>query len=155
MSSFIYLGCAIEVPCDLATICPTTTAEFICTVHTNFALTWIIPATDSNDQLTIQSSVASLNQRNETMGIYNALALEGNVTYVTSKLTFAVPLELNNDNKEIICAQGSGSNQNDYMICPFIIQGADHDRIIPSLLYLMPYLVCRIISLLFYLIPCR
>ena len=54
------------------------------------------------------------------MGIYNSLAIEGNTTYVSAKLMFTVPFELNNNNKEIICTSGSDENS---MSCPFVIEG--------------------------------
>ena len=40
---------------------------------------------------------------------------------ITSVLTFIAPIQLNNNNMEIICARGSGNSEGDRMSCPFII----------------------------------
>ena len=52
------------------------------------------------------------------MGIYSAFAT-GNLSYVSSKLTFTAPYtyEVSNDNMEIICSDGLGDDDS----CPFII----------------------------------
>ena len=120
----MFIGYAIEVPCDSAIICPNALAEFSCAVYAEPAiLTWIVPQTDSLTMtMTLRHIADNPDRHNITMDIYKALIIESNSSYIASKLTFIAPMKLTNNNKEIICARGSGSNENDRMYCPFIIE---------------------------------
>ena len=55
---------------------------------------------------------------NAAMGIYSASST-GNVSYVSSKLTFTAPYayEVSNNNMEIICSDGLGDDDS----CLFVI----------------------------------
>ena len=77
---------------------------FTCSVQ-NIRLSWIVPEplTDSSnsnteDILTLLTNITET----VTMGLYNAVIIQGNNSYVLSELTFTVPQELNGT-KEISC----------------------------------------------------
>ena len=99
-------------------------AAFTCNIQSTGILTWSVPnVTSSNEQLELRNIPINPNSVNVTMGIYNAVVIAGNMTHVSSRLTFTAPLELINSNKEIICIQGSGDTEDDIMSCPFVIEG--------------------------------
>ena len=88
---------------------------FTCSVQ-GIRLTWIVPEslTDSSNSnantlpLITDSSVTNT----DTDGLYNAVIIEGNNSYVLSELTFTVPQELSGT-KEISCTPKAGDIIND------------------------------------------
>ena len=78
---------------------------FTCSVQ-GIRLTWIVPEslTDSSNSntntLTLITNSTLTNT--DTNGLYNAVIIEGNNSYVLSELTFTVPQELSGT-KEISC----------------------------------------------------
>ena len=87
-------------------------------------MTWIVPDTDSNIILNLVLFPTNPNLQYNAMDIYNASIVETTDSNITSELKFVVPIQLNNNNMEIICARGSGSSEGDRMSCPFIIAGS-------------------------------
>ena len=122
--NLIGTGSAIQVvPCTSTTvICPHVLTEFTCTIDVP-VLQWDVPKIDSNDNSlwTLALIAGHPTDHNSTMGIYSASIVQDNGEYV-STLTFVGPLEVNNDNMEITCQRGDGSNAIK-MTCPFIIEG--------------------------------
>ena len=86
-------------------VCPNTEVTFTCSVQ-SIRLTWIVPEslTDSSnsntDTLTLITDIEETDTDNN--GLYNAVIIEGNNSYVLSELTFTVPQELSGI-KEIGC----------------------------------------------------
>ena len=116
------LGSAIQVPCTTTTvICPHLLTEFTCTIDF-LVLDWIVPKIDSNDNSlwTLQLVAGHPTDHSSTMGIYSASIVQDSADVYVSTLTFVGPLEVNNDNMEIICQRGDGTGA---MSCPFIIEG--------------------------------
>ena len=97
--------------------------EFTCTVPNVGFTTWIVPDTDSNIILNLVLFPTNPNLQYNAMDIYNASIVETTDSNITSELKFVVPIQLNNNNMEIICARGSGSSDGDRMPCPFLIAG--------------------------------
>ena len=97
--------------------------EFICTVYDTSLMTWIVPDTDSNTQLDLELVPVNPNLQYSAMDIYNASIVESTDSNITSVLTFVVPIQLNNNNMEIICARGTGNSEENRMSCPFLIAG--------------------------------
>ena len=86
-------------------------------------MTWIVPDTDSNMQLYLYLVPVNPNLQYNAMDIYNASIFESTDSNITSVLIFVAPIQLINNNLEIICARGTGNNEGDRMSCPFIIAG--------------------------------
>ena len=109
------------VPCDQpVVVCPNTTVEFTCVIQTS-GLTWIVPADiNSNDVSKLMLSVIVTIPDPNTMGIYTASLIEGNVSYVSSVLSFMTPIDSTNSNKDIVCALGGGDSGPS---CSFSIEG--------------------------------
>ena len=90
---------------------------FTCSVQ-SIRLVWIVPEslTDSSNSntnalpLIADSSVTNT----DTEGLYNAVIIEGNDSYVLSELTFTVPQELSGT-KEISCTPNNGDNDDEKM----------------------------------------
>ena len=117
-----------QLPCSsTVTLCPTTLAEFNCSVDFHI-LTWMVPDTSSADeQLILQNIHNTLIF--QTKGIYKTI-LDSDVTiYLLSRLTFIVPFEVNKN--EIICTDESDEVKK----CSFEIAGIYMDTIM-SILYL-------------------
>ena len=84
---------------------------------------WIVPTIDSNDmQLELLLAFGSKNYESNTIDIYTATIIEGSDSHIFSTLTFNVPIQMNINNMEIICAKGAGINANK-ISCPFVITG--------------------------------
>ena len=105
----------MNVPCDSVSVCPNTKVAFTCSVQ-SIRLTWIVPEslTDSSnsntDILTVITNITVTDT--DTNGLYNAVIIEGNNSYVLSELTFTVPQELSGT-KEISCTPNAGDIIND------------------------------------------
>ncbi len=113
-----------QFPCDQqALICPNKSVEFTCTVPNVGHMTWIVPDTDSNLQLDLLLVLVNPYLQYNAMDIYNASIVENTDSNITSVLNFVAPIQLNNNNMEIICARGTGNSEGDRMSCPFIIAG--------------------------------
>ena len=88
---------------------------FTCSVQ-NIRLSWIVPEslTDSSNSNTntLQLITNITETDTDANGLYNAVIMEGNNSYLLSELTFTVPQELSGT-KEIICAPDDGVNNND------------------------------------------
>ena len=99
----IEIALSINVPCDSVAVCPKTEVTFTCSVQ-NIRLTWIVPEslTDSSNSNTDALTLITDITETVTIGLYNAVIIEGNNSYVLSELTFTVPQELSGT-KEIIC----------------------------------------------------
>ena len=101
-------------------VCPNTTVEFTCSVQTN-GLTWIVPADiNSNDDSKLMLAVISSFPDPDPMGIYTASLIEGNLTYLSSVLSFITPIDSTNSNKDIVCGVGGGDSGPS---CSFSIEG--------------------------------
>ena len=76
---------------------------FTCSVQ-NTRLTWIVPEslTDSSNSYVDVLTLVNDSIETITNGLYNAVIIEGNNSYVLSELTFTVPQELSGT-KEISC----------------------------------------------------
>ena len=94
--------------------------EFTCSVQTN-GLTWIVPADiNSNDDSKLMLSVISSFPDPDPMDIYTASLIEGNLTYLSSLLSFITPSDSTNSNKDIVCGVGGGDSGPS---CSFSIEG--------------------------------
>ena len=113
----LLLGIAINVPCESVAVCPNTEVVFTCSVQ-NIRLTWIVPEslTDSSNSNTDTLTLIINMTETVTMGLYNAVLIEGNSSYVLSELTFTVPQELSGT-KEIICTPNAGDNNDGKKTC--------------------------------------
>ena len=109
----LLLGIAIDVPCDSVAVCPNTKVKFTCSVQ-SIRLIWIVPEslTDSSNSNTDTLVLIIDSTVNVTMGLYNAVIIEGNNSYVLSELTFTVPQELSGT-KEFCCTPNAGDINND------------------------------------------
>ena len=114
-----------QFPCDQQALilCPNKSVEFTCTLPIVGLVTWIVPDTDSDLQLDLLLVLVNPDLQYNAMDIYNASIVESTDSNITSVLTFIAPIQLNNNNMEIICARGTGNSQGDRMSCPFIIAG--------------------------------
>ena len=113
-----WIGLSTQVPCDQALLCPNTTAEFTCEFQNIATMTCC-----SNDmQLELLLAFGSKNYESNTIDIYTATIIEGSDSHIFFTLTFNVPINMNINNMEIICAKGAGNN-GDKMSCPFVIAG--------------------------------
>ena len=90
---------------------------FTCSVQ-GIRLTWIVPEslTDSSNSntntLTLITNSTLTNT--DTIGIYNAVIIEGNNSYVLSELTFTVPQELSSTKEiHVSCTPKAGDIIND------------------------------------------
>ena len=95
-----------EVPCDiLVKVCPQTTVTFTCSVDSE-RLSWFVPMFQCNteDQCKLQHVKSDSSSLNITVGVFNAVVVESNATYLSSILTFVVPSEFNEDHEEIVCS---------------------------------------------------
>ena len=109
----LLLGIAINVPCDSVAVCPNTEVTFTCSVQ-GIRLTWIVPESltdSSNSNTDILILITDLTET-DTDGLYNAVIIEGNNSYVLSELTFTVPQELSGT-KEISCTPNADIFIND------------------------------------------
>ena len=86
-------------------------------------MTWIVPNTESNAQFQLQLIPTNPDEQYSAMGIYNASIIDSSDTNITSVLRFISPTALTTNNMEIICARGTGANEEQRMACPFIIEG--------------------------------
>ena len=108
----LLLGIAINVPCESVAVCPNTEVVFTCSVQ-SIRLVWLVPEslTDSSNSntntLTLITNITVTNTDIE--GLYSAVIIEGNNSYVLSELTFTVPQELSGT-KEISCTPNAGDN---------------------------------------------
>ena len=109
----IEIALAINVPCESVAVCPNTEVTFTCSVQ-GIRLIWIVPEslTDSSNSNTDTLTLITNITETVTMGLYNAVIIEGNNSYVLSELTFTVPQELNGT-KEISCTPNDGVNNDD------------------------------------------
>ena len=111
----LLLGIAINVPCESVAVCPNTVVTFTCSVQ-SIRLVWLVPEslTDSSnsntDTLVLITNITVTDT--DTNGLYNAVIIEGNNSYVLSELTFTVPQELSGT-KEISCTPNAGDIIND------------------------------------------
>ena len=111
----IEIALAINVPCESVAVCPNTEVTFTCSVQ-GIRLSWIVPEslTDSSNSNTNTLNIITDIEETATdiNGLYNAVIIEGNNSYVLSELTFTVPQELNGT-KEISCTPNDGVNNDD------------------------------------------
>ena len=110
--SSVVLG--VDVPCEsVVSVCPNTEVTFTCSVQ-GIRLTWFAPEslTDSSNSDTDTLVLITDIIVTTTNGIYNAVIIEGNNSYVLSELTFTVPQELSGT-KEISCTPNAGDNNDD------------------------------------------
>ena len=109
----VIVGQGVNVPCDSVSVCSNTEVTFTCSVQ-SIRLKWIVPEslTDSSNSNTNTLTLLADSIEAATEGLYNAVIIEGNSSYVLSELTFTVPQELNGT-KEISCTPNAGDNNDD------------------------------------------
>ena len=110
----IEIASAIDVPCEsVVAVCPNTEVTFTCSVQI-IRLTWILPEslTDSSNSNTDTLTLLTNSSVTNTIGLYKAVIIVGNNSYVLSELTFTVPQELSGT-KNISCTPNAGDIIND------------------------------------------
>ena len=84
--------------------------KLTCSVQ-SIRFSWIVPESLTNSSNSNTDTLTFITNITETVtdinGLYNALILEGDNSYVLSELTFTVPQELNGT-KEISCTPNFG-----------------------------------------------
>ena len=117
----IEIASAIDVPCEsVVAVCPNTEVTFTCSVQI-IRLTWIVPVSltdNSNSNVDLLTLITNITET-ITLGLYDAVIIEGNNSSVLSELTFTVPQELS-DTKEISCTPtGVINNDDEKKTCMF------------------------------------
>ena len=92
---------------------------FTCSVQ-SIRLSWTVPESltdSSNSNTDLLTLITNITETvTDTNGLYNAVIIEGNGSYVLSELTFTVPQELSGT-KEISCTPNAGDNDEKKKIC--------------------------------------